>query len=169
MLSPQATPAQLQDSSRPEPPPPPLHFFLCRTRSPRALTRAAGPVLGLLGLGGVAYGISESLYTVEGGHRGIMYSRISGVQDTIVEEGLHFKVPWFQRPVIYDIRAKAHRFTSPTGTKDLQMVNISLRVLYVLHRSARRGQTTGVDGVGMDGKIAMRLWLWPCARGGGGG
>ena len=60
------------------------------------------------------------------------YSRISGVQDTIVEEGLHFRVPWFQRPVIYDIRAKAHRFTSPTGTKDLQMVNISLRVLYVL-------------------------------------
>jgi prohibitin 2 len=94
------------------------------------MANSSGPVLGLLGLGGVAYGISESLYTVEGGHRGIMYSRISGVSDAIVEEGLHFRIPWFQRPVIYDIRAKAHRFTSPTGTKDLQMVNISLRVLY---------------------------------------
>ena len=30
---------------------------------------------------------------------------------------------------MYNIRAKAHRLTSPTGSKDLQMVNISLRVL----------------------------------------
>lgn len=94
------------------------------------MANSTGPIIGLAGLGGVAYGISESLYTVEGGHRGIMYSRISGVTEDIVEEGLHFRIPWFQRPIIYDVRAKASRFTSPTGTKDLQMVNISLRVLY---------------------------------------
>jgi hypothetical protein len=35
----------------------------------------------------------------------------------IVEEGFHFRVPWFQRPIIYDIRAKPHTFVSPTGTK----------------------------------------------------
>merc|ERR1712183_117701 len=39
------------------------------------------------------------------------------------------KMPWFQYPIIYDIRARPRKITSPTGSKDLQMVNISLRVL----------------------------------------
>lgn len=44
-------------------------------------------------------------------------------------EGLHFRVPWFQYPIIYDIRSRPRKLSSPTGSKDLQMVNISLRVL----------------------------------------
>merc|ERR1712098_184044 len=39
------------------------------------------------------------------------------------------RIPWFQYPIIYDIRARPRKITSPTGSKDLQMVNISLRVL----------------------------------------
>ncbi|ERE66554.1 prohibitin-2-like protein [Cricetulus griseus] len=44
---------------------------------------------------------------------------------------LHCKtpIPWFQYPIIYDIRARPRKISSPTGSKDLQMVNISLRVL----------------------------------------
>jgi prohibitin 2 len=38
-------------------------------------------------------------------------------------------MPWFQYPIVYDIRARPRKITSPTGSKDLQMVNISLRVL----------------------------------------
>lgn len=41
---------------------------------------------------------------VEGGHRSIMFNRIGGVQPEIYTEGLHFRVPWFQYPIIYDIR-----------------------------------------------------------------
>merc|ERR1719351_673684 len=44
-------------------------------------------------------------------------------------EGLHFRIPWFQYPIIYDIRSRPRKISSPTGSKDLQMVNISLRVL----------------------------------------
>ncbi|KAI4546018.1 hypothetical protein MG293_002573 [Ovis ammon polii] len=84
----------------------------------------------LLGAGAVAYGIRESVFTVEGGHRAIFFNRIGGVQqDTILAEGLHFRIPWFQYPIIYDIRARPRKISSPTGSKDLQMVNISLRVL----------------------------------------
>merc|ERR1711936_234918 len=49
--------------------------------------------------------------------------------DYALAEGLHFKLPWFQYPIIYDIRSRPRKITSPTGSKDLQMVNISLRVL----------------------------------------
>ena len=43
--------------------------------------------------------------------------------------GLNLKMPWLHKPIIYDIRATPRRITSPTGSKDLQTVNISLRVL----------------------------------------
>lgn len=67
---------------------------------------------------------------VEGGHRAIIFNRIGGISpDTIYSEGLHFRMPWFQYPIIYDIRAKPRLIKSPTGSKDLQMVNIALRVL----------------------------------------
>ena len=34
-----------------------------------------------------------------------------------------------ERPLIFDIRTRPHQMQSLTGTKDLQMVNITLRVL----------------------------------------
>uniref|UniRef100_A0A2K5I600 Prohibitin n=1 Tax=Colobus angolensis palliatus TaxID=336983 RepID=A0A2K5I600_COLAP len=84
----------------------------------------------LLGAGAVAYGVRESMFTVEGGHRAIFFNRIGGVQqDTILDEGLHFRIPWFQYPIIYDILARPRKISSPAGSKNLQMVNISLRVL----------------------------------------
>jgi len=75
------------------------------------------------------YGLQQSMYTVEGGHRAVMFNRLGGVQDYTMTEGLHFRLPWFQYPIIYDIRARPRKISSPTGSKDLQMVNISLRVL----------------------------------------
>lgn len=38
-------------------------------------------------------------------------------------------IPWFESPVTYDVRAKPRNVSSLTGTKDLQMVNITCRVL----------------------------------------
>jgi len=59
----------------------------------------------------------------------IKYNRMSGVGDTTHREGLNFMIPWFERPIIFDLRARPHTMTSLTGSKDLQMVNISLRAL----------------------------------------
>merc|ERR1719158_179855 len=90
---------------------------------------SSGAAVSALGLGGLAFLIYQSAYTVEPGHRAIVFNRVVGVKDTVVNEGLNFVIPWFEWPIMYNIRAKAHRLTSPTGSKDLQMVNISLRVL----------------------------------------
>jgi len=83
----------------------------------------------LAAAGGAIYGINQSMYTVEGGQRAVMFNRIGGIQDDVYSEGLHFRIPWFQYPIIYDIRSRPRKISSPTGSKDLQMVNISLRVL----------------------------------------
>merc|ERR1712170_104755 len=83
----------------------------------------------MLAIAGTIYGGIQAMYTVQGGHRAIIFSRIGGIQQDIYKEGLHFRVPWFQYPIIYDIRSRPRKISSPTGSKDLQMVNISLRVL----------------------------------------
>lgn len=88
----------------------------------------AGTGLLFLLLGG-SFVASESLFNVDGGHRAILYSRVSGVQQRIYSEGTHLIIPWIQTPIIYDVRAKPRNVSSLTGTKDLQMVNITCRVL----------------------------------------
>jgi len=89
--------------------------------------RALG--LGGVAVGGLAYGGGSCIFNVEGGHRAVMYHRFGGVQQGIKAEGTHLILPWFMKPIIYDVRAKPRSIQSMTGSKDLQMVNISLRVL----------------------------------------
>lgn len=84
----------------------------------------------LAGVGGVAWLGASAVYTVEAGHSAIKYNRWTGVQQATYREGVHFLVPWLERPIIYEVRAKAHQMSSLTGSKDLQMVNVSLRCLY---------------------------------------
>ncbi|CAI7622899.1 unnamed protein product [Penicillium glandicola] len=87
-------------------------------------------LVGTLILAGIGtYVASNSLFNVDGGHRAIKYSRLGGVQKEIYNEGTHFQIPWFETPIIYDVRAKPRSIPSLTGTKDLQMVNITCRVL----------------------------------------
>ncbi|KAA0057862.1 prohibitin-3 [Cucumis melo var. makuwa] len=81
------------------------------------------------GLGAAASVLNASLYTVDGGERAVLFDRFRGVIDETVGEGTHFLIPWLQKPFIFDIRTRPHTFSSVSGTKDLQMVNLSLRVL----------------------------------------
>merc|ERR1719199_1956260 len=59
----------------------------------------------------------------------IKYDRLSGIKDPTYREGVHFMVPWFERRIMFDVKARPHTMTSLTGSRDLQMVNISLRTL----------------------------------------
>ncbi|KAI9216586.1 band 7 family-domain-containing protein [Blastocladiella britannica] len=83
----------------------------------------------MLALFGAGTAVNASLFNVDGGHRAVKYSRISGISDLIYDEGTHLMLPWFERIFDYDVRAKPRNVASLTGTKDLQMVNITLRVL----------------------------------------
>jgi prohibitin 1 len=74
---------------------------------------------------------SQCIYNVDGGERAVMFDQLrGGVLPTVSGEGTHFLIPLVQRPVIFDIRTKPREIPSITGTKDLQMVNIKLRVLW---------------------------------------
>ncbi|MCJ1472554.1 Prohibitin-1, subunit of the prohibitin complex (Phb1p-Phb2p) [Lambiella insularis] len=71
-----------------------------------------------------------SIYDVKGGSRAVIFDRLSGVKETVVNEGTHFLIPWLQRSIIYDVRTKPRNISTTTGSKDLQMVSLTLRVLH---------------------------------------
>lgn len=110
---------------------------------------ALGGIATIALIGGALVIGNNALFNVDGGHRAIKYTRIGGVRQEIFSEGIYFilaillvsirytngnlgthlKIPWFETPIDYDVRAKPRNVASLTGTKDLQMVNITCRVL----------------------------------------
>jgi prohibitin 2 len=89
------------------------------------------PVLmaGGAGLVGLSYFANNLLFNVEAGHRAVKFNRISGIGNQVFEEGTHLNIPWFEWPIIFNVQTRAKVMTSTSGTKDLQMVNISMRTL----------------------------------------
>lgn len=81
-----------------------------------------------LSIGAVA--VNASLYDVKGGSRAVIFDRLSGVKEEVVNEGTHFLVPWLQRAIVFDVRTKPRNIATTTGSKDLQMVSLTLRVLH---------------------------------------
>ena len=68
--------------------------------------------------------------TVDGGHRAVMFHRFGGgILDRVYGEGTHFRIPFIQQVYDFDVRIRHNTIATHTGTKDMQMVNISMRVL----------------------------------------
>ncbi|KAG5675853.1 hypothetical protein PVAND_005722 [Polypedilum vanderplanki] len=88
--------------------------------------------IGQLGLGVAIVGgvVNSALYNVDGGHRAVIFDRFTGIKENVTGEGTHFFIPWVQRPIIFDIRSQPRNVPVITGSKDLQNVNITLRILY---------------------------------------
>jgi prohibitin 1 len=85
-----------------------------------------------LGMGlGVAGAMQYScLFDVDAGERVVVLNMMSGVEDKVRGEGTHFKIPWLMQPKTYNIRLRPKQIQTTTGTKDLQMVTIHVRLLF---------------------------------------
>lgn len=68
-------------------------------------------------------------YNVVGGQRAVVYNRVFGVDSVVKEEGMHPKMPWFDRPTIFNVKYEPYLLRSMSGSRDLQMVDMQLRVL----------------------------------------
>lgn len=97
---------------------------------------------------GVTVTLGQSaLYDVEGGKRAVIFDRLGGVKQGVIGEGTHFLIPWLQRPIIYDIKTRPKTIATTTGSKDLQNVSLTLRVLHrpEVMRLPKIYQTLGLD------------------------
>jgi prohibitin 2 len=91
----------------------------------------------ILGIGGMFstlalgyFGFKNLIYNVDSGHMAVKFNRLTGMKEQVYREGYHIMMPWFERPIIYDVRSHPHSFKSVTGSRDLQMVDLTVRVLY---------------------------------------
>nr|XP_018263331.1 prohibitin PHB1 [Kwoniella dejecticola CBS 10117]OBR85489.1 prohibitin PHB1 [Kwoniella dejecticola CBS 10117] len=73
--------------------------------------------------------VQSSLYDVPGGYRAVLFDRFKGVRPDASGEGTHFLVPWLQKAILYDVRIKPRNISTTTGSKDMQMVSLTLRVM----------------------------------------
>lgn len=74
--------------------------------------------------------LNNSIYDVRGGTRAVIFDRLSGVKEGVINEGTHFLIPWLQRSIVFDVRTKPRNIATTTGSKDMQMVSLNLRVLH---------------------------------------
>lgn len=111
-------------STTPPPTPTPTHTHIAMAALPSSIFRWVVP-------GAVAFSVAQSsIYDVKGGTRAVIFDRLSGVKEQVVNEGTHFLVPWLQRAIVFDVRTRPRNISTTTGSKDMQMVTLTLRVLH---------------------------------------
>lgn len=89
----------------------------------------------IFGIGLVA--LNSSIYTVDPGEKALIMDKLKGLKQNVYGQGYHLLIPGIQvlfnnkkqTPIIYDCRLKPIDIHVVTGTKDLQTVTISLRIL----------------------------------------
>lgn len=54
-----------------------------------------------------------------GGNRAVIFNKFSGVQNKVKGEGIHFKIPVIQEPVIFDVKTRPRSIPTITGTKGI--------------------------------------------------
>lgn len=57
------------------------------------------------------------LILVDGGHRAVIFDRVSGVSQKVRGEGTHFMIPLIQTPYIFDVRSRPTNVPLVTGSK----------------------------------------------------
>lgn len=88
--------------------------------------------LGFLGLSLIATGTiaTRFIFVVDGGERAVIFNKLRGLQNKVYGEGMHFKIPIIMAPRIFEIRSRPRLISSSTGTRDMQMVDLTLRILF---------------------------------------
>jgi regulator of protease activity HflC (stomatin/prohibitin superfamily) len=72
--------------------------------------------------------LASSFQVVGAGERGVLFSKISGVKDIQLGEGLHWKLPFFEEIVTIDVKVQKSQTDARAASKDLQNVSSTIAV-----------------------------------------
>lgn len=73
---------------------------------------------------------SNALKTVGPGSRGVVFSKFGGIQDVVLDEGLHFIIPFIETIIPVDVRIQKAQTGATASSKDLQTVSSTIAVNY---------------------------------------
>ncbi|MCG3112982.1 MAG: prohibitin family protein [Candidatus Manganitrophus sp. SB1] len=78
----------------------------------------------------------SSFQVVGAGQRGVVFSKLSGIRDVTLGEGLHFKIPFIEDVVLIDVRVHKSQTAAPAASKDLQNVSSTIAVNFHIDPSS---------------------------------
>lgn len=101
---------------------------------PKTKTKKKILVIGIV-LAITALCITNTMYTVDAGERAVLLTWGKVNNDTI-EPGLHFKMPIMQSIARFDTQTQKYEASASAASKDLQMVDTNIAVIYHLQTSS---------------------------------
>ncbi len=75
--------------------------------------------------------IFNSITTVKTGYVGVK-TKFGKVQDTMIQEGINFKVPYIEKINLIDCRTQKFELSASSSSKDLQTVNVTVAINYTI-------------------------------------
>ena len=112
------------------PPTPSLNKIIDAIRAalPKSVSGSLPAAIFVTGVTG--YTLYKGIYFVPGGHRAVKFNALTGLHNTSYGEGANLAIPYVETPVVLDIRNRAAEISSSSGSRDLQNIDMSVRVLY---------------------------------------
>ncbi len=65
------------------------------------------------------------MLAVDTGHRALKFNKVYGVSKASYREGWHLMIPWFERPIIYDVQTQPTVIKSVTGSKGIITLSLT--------------------------------------------
>ena len=70
----------------------------------------------------IVVSLGNPIAIIGAGERGVVFSRLKGVREFVMEEGLNFKMPFVDSVIKFDVRTQKLERKSDGASKDLQLV-----------------------------------------------
>ncbi|MBO8162879.1 MAG: prohibitin family protein [Brevibacillus sp.] len=97
-------------------------------RMNQPLKFGGGKLIGGILLAVIAAVIGFQSFTiVEAGHRGVVL-QLGAVQPYVLDEGLHFKIPFIQKVIQMEVRVQKSETSQTSASRDLQTVSTTIAV-----------------------------------------
>ena len=78
----------------------------------------------------------SSFTTIGAGERGVVFSKLGGIQDRVLDEGLQFKIPFIEDIITIDVKIHKSETSANGASKDLQQISATIAVNYHIDPAA---------------------------------
>lgn len=76
-----------------------------------------------------------SFFVVGAGEKGVIFNVFTGVRDKTYDEGLHFKLPFFEKAFRFEVRTRIFSDEASAASKDLQIVSTRVALNYHIDKA----------------------------------
>ncbi|MBI2523153.1 prohibitin family protein [Candidatus Woesearchaeota archaeon] len=76
----------------------------------------------------------NSFFVVGAGNKGVVFNTFIGIKDKTYDEGIHFKIPFFEKQYKFEVRTRIYNAHASAASKDLQIVSTEVALNYHINK-----------------------------------